>query len=327
MGINGFMKNMVQDVPEIKQRIYDSVYIDCNYFLHYFIYNCKNDNDLYHKINNYINQLFSVINITHQVNLIFDGKYPEHLQHVNPKKMTLEQRYKNKKESDAYDKQKIAPKTKIVKTFKTFIVDSVNLVKKMYKTEFEVLVNDDYIDDEADFKILNHIYESNFKDVCIISRDSDMILIAYSLVCKKKINIDILSSLRPILFIDVNKLKKNYDLDYILIMLFLGNDYLPKLSNVDYETVIKNYDLYLKHENPTIINENKVDFNNLINYLTYIILNKNIKYKFNNLDFVRFEKYYNNILWCLAKYKVIINDKIYLEDTNNVINIYNFIYS
>jgi hypothetical protein len=197
----------------------------------------------------------------------------------------------------------------------------------MYKTEFELLVNDDYIDDEADFKILNHIYESNYKDVCIISRDSDMILIAYSLVCKKKINIDILSSLRPILFIDVNKLKKNYDLDYVLIMLFLGNDYLPKLSNVDYETVIKNYDLYLKHENPTIINENKVDLNNLINYLTYIILNKNIKYKFNNLDFARFEKYYNNILWCLAKYKVITNDKIYLEDTANVINIYNFIYS
>ena len=41
MGINGFMKNITHDVPEIKKRIYDALYIDCNYLLHYFIYNCK----------------------------------------------------------------------------------------------------------------------------------------------------------------------------------------------------------------------------------------------------------------------------------------------
>lgn len=325
MGINGFMKNMSQDLPEVKKRIYESVYIDCNYLLHYFIYNCKNDNDLYYKISNYIKYLFEVITITKQVNLIFDGKHPQHLKQVNPKKITLEQRYKYKKESDAYDKQPIAPKTEIVKTFKTFIVDSVDSIKKIYKTNYEILVNDDYIDDEADFKILNHIYESNFKNICIISRDSDMILIAYSLVCKKNINIDILSSLRPIMFIDVNNLNKGYNLDYVLIILLLGNDYLPKLSNVDYETIISNYNLYLKHENPVIIKDGKIDLNNFINYLTYIILNKKIKYKLNNLNFSRFEKYYNNILWCLGKYKVINNDVNYLEDTNNVINIYNFI--
>lgn len=327
MGINGFMKNMSHDLPELKKRIYESVFIDCNYLLHYFIYNCKNENDLYYKINNYIKYLFEVITITKQVNLIFDGKHPHHLQQVNPKKKTLEQRYKYKKESDAYDKQRIAPKTEIVKTFKTFILNSIDSIKKIYKYDYDILVNDDYVDDEADFKILNHIYESNLKDICIISRDSDMILIAYSLICKKNINIDILSSLRPIMFVDVNNLNKGYNLDYVLIILLLGNDYLPKLSNVDYETIISNYDLYLKHENPAIIKDGKVDLNNFINYLTYIILNKKIKYKYNNLDFSRFEKYYNNILWCLNKYKVINNDINYLEDTNNVINIYNFIYS
>jgi hypothetical protein len=327
MGINGFMKNMRQDNPNKKNRNYEAVYVDCNYLLHYFIYNCKNDDDLYQKTYSYLKYLFETIDILYQIHLIFDGKHPQHLQQINPKKQTQEQRSKYKKESDDYDKQIIAPKMKIVSTFKTHLIDSINSLKKIYKKQFEIIINDDSIDDEADFKILNGIYESNFKNMCIISRDSDMILIAYSLICKKKINIDILSNLRPIMFIDVSELNKGYNLDYVLIVLLLGNDYLPKLSNVDYDTVITNYNQYLKHENNPILIDYKINYHNFINYLTYIILNKKIKLNLKNIDCFRFEKYYNNILWCLKKYKVIDNENNYTEDTNNVINIYNFIYS
>ena len=129
------------------------------------------------------------------------------------------------------------------------------------------------------------------------------------------------------MFIDTSELNKGYNLDYILIVLLLGNDYLPKLSNVNYDTIINTYNQYLKHENSPILTDNKINYNNFINYLTYIILNKKIKLNLNNIDCLRFEKYYNNILWCLKKYKVIDNDNNYVEDTNNVINIYNFIYS
>jgi transcriptional regulator of heat shock response len=85
------------------------------------------------------------------------------------------------------------------------------------------------------------------------------------------------------------------------------------------------------HENPKIINNKKIVLNNLINYVSYIIVNKNIKLNIKNFDFVRFNKYYNNILWCLKKYKVINDETNYvyenIEDNNKVINIYNFIYS
>lgn len=327
MGIHGFMKNMQQDEPSVKERKYDSVYIDCNYLLHYFIYNCKNDNDLNKKISDYMRYLLETITIINEIHLIFDGKHPHHLQKVNPKKLTQEKRYKNKVDSDAYDKQVIAPKTEIVSTFKTFIIEAINFQKMIYKSDFEIVINDDSIDDEADFKILDSIDESKYKKFCIVSKDSDMILIAYSLIFKKKINIDILSNLRPIQFVDINMLSKDLNLDYVLIMLLLGNDYLPKLSNVDYQTIMYNYKKYIIHQNPLIIEDNKVDYTNLINYLTYIIINKKIKFNFKNLNFKRFEKYYNNILWCLKKYKVVTNDKEYMEDTNNVINIYNFIYS
>ena len=65
-------------------------------------------------------------------------------------------------------------------------------------------------------------------------------------------------------------LNKNYDLDYILIILLLGNDYLPKLSNVDYDTIINCYDKYRKHENEQILIDNKINYRNFINYLLVI---------------------------------------------------------
>jgi 5'-3' exonuclease len=327
MGINGFMKNMIQESADKKKRIYECILIDCNYLLHYFIYNCKNDNDLYYKINKYIKHLLETVIITKEVQLIFDGCHPHHLGELNPKKNTLIQRYKNKKECDDYDKQKIAPKMEIVKKFKNYINESVEQVNKIYKYGFKITINDDYKDDEADFKILDYINESDYKSYCIVSRDSDMILIAYSLIYKKKINIDILTNLKPILFVDVNELTKNNNLDYILIILLMGNDYLPKVSNIDYEIIIKNYKQYFKHTNSEIIKDDKINYDNLKFFISYIVTNKKIKFKFTKLNFNRFDIYYNNILWCLNKYKVIDNKNNYIEDTKNVINIYNFIYS
>ena len=325
MGITGFMKNMIQENSNIKKREYEETYIDCNYLLHYFIYNCKNDEDLYKKTYNYFKYMFSMMETTKIIYLIFDGKHPHHLQQINPKKQTQEQREKYKKESNEYDKQKIAPKTEIVSTFKTFLEQSINSIKKMYNNNLKIVINDDTKEDEADFKILDSISESKYKKICIVSRDSDMVLIAYSMINKKKIKIDILSNLKPIKFINVNEISNKYNLDYILVILFLGNDYLPKLSNIDYDEIINCYNNYIKHKNSNIIEGNNINYDNLVNFITYIIVNKNIKFNIKKIQSERFEIYYNNILWCLKKYKVIENNKSYIEDTNNVINIYNFI--
>lgn len=325
MGISGFLKNMKMDEAKEKKRIYDSIYIDCNYLLHYLIYRCKNDNELYNKTKNTIEMLLKTIEIKQRLNYIFDGKHPTHLEKTNPKKMTQEMRMKYKKESDDYDKQKIAPGMKIIETYKKFLIDITNNIKKILQLKFEIKINDDTIDDEADFKILNDINEKKEKDVCIVSKDSDMILIAYSLNNKNKMNIEILSNLKPLLFIDVLNMDKGYKLDYILMMLLLGNDYLPKLSNVNYEILINSYEKYMKHNHEKIIQNNKIKYESLRLFLTYITIFDKIKYNYKKLDKGRFQIYYNNMMWCLKKYNVIENDNEYIPDTNNVINIYNFI--
>ena len=193
-----------------------------------------------------------------------------------------------------------------------------------------MIINDDYIDGEADIKILDIICYSLYNNFCIISKDTDMIMISYSIILEKNnITIDVLYNLRPILFIDINKIIIKYNMlgkDYLLLLLLLGNDYLPSLSNINYDILLKTYNKYILHQNESIIYQDKINLDNLNLFITYYIIIKNIKYNYKLIDNKRYNNYYNNLLWTLNYYKI-LNYKIdYIPDKiNNVINIYNFI--
>ncbi len=169
------------------------------------------------------------------------------------------------------------------------------------------------------------------KKIMIFTIDSDLIIIAYNLcfMDNKELNINILCNTKPINIIDVKNLNKNYDFDYILLSLLLGNDYLPKISNIKYENLFNNYDTYYNIHNKRIISNNNVDLDNLCYYISIIISNKKIKYNRKKINKNRFDIYINNLLWCLANYKVINNNNNYnyIQDSLSVIYIYDFIFS
>ena len=333
MGIKDYLKYLKKEY--INDTIeYDHVYIDCNYLIHFLIYKCKNDKDLYYKINNFWENLSSSIKIKSTIQLVYDGEYDD-TQLTNPKFQTHLLRYKNKVESNEYDKQIIKPGSKILNIFKYYIVDIIEKYKKINKSKFQIFINSDEIKGEADIKILNSIYNSNQNNVCICSKDSDMILIAHSLSINKLIKIDVITNFRPLQIVYIDNFKK-YNLDYIFIVLLLGNDYLPKISNINYESIIDTYEKYIKYNKP-IISNNVIDYNNLIEFITFFIIigsKKKIKFNFNSFDPNRFKIYINNLLWCLGYYKVINNNfnyiqEIYNQDDDiklkNTINIFNFV--
>lgn len=334
MGIKDYLKHLKQE--EIIDIIeYDHVYIDCNYLIHFLIYKCTNDKELYGKICNFWNNLMKAVKIKSSVHLIYDGEHGDKEPMNNPKLQTLILRYKDKKVSDDYDKQEIKPGSKILGTFKYYLVDIIKKYKKINKVKFNIIENDDQINGEADIKILNSIYDMSSERICICSKDSDMILIAHSLAINKSMRIDVITNFRPILIVYVEKFKK-FNLDYILIVLLLGNDYLPKISLVSYETIIKTYSEYIKY-NKSIISNGSININNFIEFITYFIImgsKKKIKFNLKNLDSDRFRIYINNLFWCLKHYKVISNDLNYVQEIThpednakckNAIHIHNFI--
>ncbi len=359
MGIKDYLKHLVQEEHTSNtRRNYENLYIDCNFMIHYLIYKCKNDLDLYARTFDYFKYVFDVIKVTNQIILVFDGEYDKTINLTNPKHQTHVLRAKYKKTSDDYDKQPIYPGSDIIETFKNYMEDIMNKYKSINKMDFNIKTNSDKVNGEADFKILDDIVEQDKRNICILSKDSDMVLIAYSLIIKKDINVDILINLRPIKFINVNNIvlfekpifngEKNintYGLDYVLLIMFLGNDYLPKISNINYDTLITCYNKYIQHGNESIICKNKIKKDNLINFINYIIIYKKVKFNKKNLDIDRFNIYFNNLSWSLKHYHVLINKFEYIQDSNlnsddsdnkdddkeektrirNVINLYNFI--
>lgn len=348
MGIKDYLKHLEQRELAFKSIInYENLYIDCNFMIHYLIYKCNNDFELCTKTFDYFKYIFSIIKVSKTIILVFDGECDKTFI-SNPKQQTHEIRAKYKKISDDYDKQPIYPGSEIISTFKTCIIDIIEKYKLTNKLNFTIRTNDDSLEGEADFKILKDIDESDESNICILSKDSDMVLIAYSLIIKKNILVDILINLRPIKFIHVNKIvtlpkpifngKKiieSYGLDYVLVIMLLGNDYLPKISNIDYNTLLNCYNKYLTHGNYPIISKNKIKKKNLINFITYIIITKKVKFNIKKLDLERFKIYYNNLSWSLKHYLILNNDNEYIQDINNleenqvriknVINVYNFI--
>jgi len=333
MGIKDYLKYITYEIPQAKSRDYDYVYLDGNYLLHYLIYKCNSDIDLYKKVFNFWDHLTSILKIKKSLYLIFDGEY-ETEAISNPKLQTHIIRSKAKIKSDDYDKQSIYPGSQIIKTFKEFLIDIIEKYKKINRFNFTIEINGDDIKGEADIKILDSIYNSSQNNICICSKDSDMILISHSIITRKSIHIDILSDIRPIKFVNINKLN-NYGIDYVLIVLFLGNDYLPKISNVSYEVIIESYNKYIKFNKP-IISNNKIQLDNLINFISLIICSSKKKIKFNHtsIDLNRFTIYFNNLNWCLKYYKAIDNSVEYISEIKNineeikiknVLNIFNFL--
>jgi len=325
MGIKNYLKfidKVIINNSNKDTNNYDAIYFDCNYLLHYLIYNCADDDYLFLKLEYFIRFVIKHFNCK-KIYIIFDGECDD--KDNNPKLQTHIKRYKNKdinEENLNYDKQIIKPKCDLILKFKNKFIEILN---KLNITNIDI--DDDYNFGEGDFKIMNSIYKNDDKNILIFTIDSDLILISYNICIAKNYNINILCNTKPINIINVNYLNKNYDLDYVLLSLLLGNDYLPKISNINYNDLFNNYITYYNINNQRIINNNTININNLSYFISIIIYNKNIKFNYNKLSKYRFDIYINNLLWCLNTYKVISYNNPFIQDSLSIIYIYNFIYS
>lgn len=328
MGIKNFLQNF-NIIKYSNPKTFNDLYLDCNYLIYNLINNCNNNEEFKKKILKFTNSLFENVIIKNNIHLIFDGLY-DNTEEINPK--TFKTRIYIV--SDKYDKQPIKPKSEIVKFFKETIVNIINNIKKIKLLPINIIIDDDYNEGEGDIKLLKHIYKNRKENNCIISKDSDIILIACSLSIILNINIDVINQPNNISYVVYQDHFKKYGKDYILLMLFLGNDYLPKLSNIEYDTLLISYDNYKRIYKKDIV-ELKINYDNLILFFECVIVylknNKNKKLVFStkNLNINRFKIYYNNINWCLKLYMLLNNDNHYIMDEigDKVINIYNFIYT
>jgi 5'-3' exonuclease len=358
MGIDGFHKWIDKSYPNAyininNDNIFHHMYIDLNYLLHLCHYNSNDEVHLLNKMGITILDMCMKIQPCISLNLFCDGTAPF-------AKMVLqrERRCKNIKTDEDIFKTSLnfTPGTKFIKEISTKLEKYIKIIK----SQFNINVNIDSIaPGEAEIKIKNKLlkYYNNNKNHnhLLITNDADVVLILSSDESYKKTNIMInnkILSIEKLMYehfkIYNNKLINTYhNLDFVFLSLLLGNDYIPKISEISPIKIWDSYKLNInKHEYLIKKENNKFDINKqfLIDILNDCIgkIGKN-KIKKNYYLFNReiYSNYFEGILWTIDMYKSgrcknynyicnyqrpinILDFVLYIDSLENI-NKYNFI--
>ncbi|AYV76349.1 MAG: XRN 5'-3' exonuclease [Terrestrivirus sp.] len=233
------------------------------------------------------------------------------------------------------------PGTYFMKSLSVKLLNYVNKLKNIYKIQVHLQT---FGKGEAELKLINQLIINSFigSDIfsknsknneshCIYSSDADIFVIIAATGIKNVfvnngqniINFDKLMALHQSKFklkcntIDINN---NYRTDFSFVSLFMGNDYIPKVSHVTFDKLWEAYtnafnDINFAAKNTQFLiaydnNNNTVINKKFMSKLFYLINKKTIKNKksifpFRLEDFI-VEKYYNyllGIVWCHDTYR------------------------
>ena len=300
---------------------YDDIYIDMNYVIHLCYYNAKDINHLKNKIFYHLMQITKTYHPLKHLYLYFDGGSGE------IKKNTCIKRIKS---SESANKNKeVAIDPKIFSHKSDFMKDITKLLKERMtpkvlhiKDDVKIRINDSTIFGEGEIKMAKniihkhnkHLEEDNSYNSLIISNDSDSVIIS---LCN---NIDNIYILNKSNVIDIDKIKEvftgkyntNY-MDFVLLSLFQGNDYFPKLKYISYKTIWEAYDKYIKLESrfrsdDLSLYHDNININNLKTYIMYLMCEIPTQYK----------KYNCNLQFLVEKY----NKTDYIKIIEYCINLY-----
>lgn len=325
MGIHNFhkwiKKNFSDCCDQINQKVStEHLYIDINFCLHNVAYNTTNPSTLMKKVCTFIENMLNIIEPQKSITFAMDGPAPYAkliLQRI--RRQNMARNIDNEIKTNEINPLCFTPGTKFMLEFNTKLKDFLSNLKEKFKVNIIELFNGP---DEAELKIIRQLLINNIKypldKHIILSNDADVCVMSTTLCCYEKIsiaikskkNIDLFNIKKFVEILNVPHIKnynKNYDLAFIL--LFMGNDYLPKLLYISFDNIIKSYKLTLIKNRYGLTNN---DFSVNINFLKDLMMSLTLNFKnqgwiksFNMLEYndSQYKNYLQGILWCLDCYR------------------------
>jgi 5'-3' exonuclease len=313
-------------IETTKNNIYEYIYIDMNYVLHYSIYGCKTIDAFIQNIYFNLDILFMNFIATKKIFFALDGT-PAYA------KIILQRERRQDTNSSAecpqnLDHLGLSVGTKMMKKLENKIQMYIDNLYKTFKyTKPELKFSKSSECDEGEIKIcreiiLNGTYNLSHRHL-IIGNDADIIVL--SMGAKPIYNINILVnengnknrmliSLKLLLESFAISLNKNSDMcvmannnlrdDFVIVSLMMGNDYFPKLAFINYIKLWEFYYIFAKECNDTIINNGKFNIENFKKFAGIIYSNMNTgkTITVNTYDKDRVTSYLEGLLWCLKIY-------------------------
>jgi hypothetical protein len=346
MGIQNYQKYIDTNHKEcyIKKRVFDHIYIDLNYIMHYCIYHCKKEEQF---INRIIANLDSILLdkciAKKSIVITIDGPCTYSKINLQRKRRLSMIRHTNPKENiKNINSLHLTPGTTLLDTLERYLEEIyIPKLKSLYKLfKINIRLSKSSEPNEGEIKLVQDIYKNNINNNSshlILGNDADLIVIATSIFQVDNIFVGIkrLDNTIDILSVDIliNKIKnlcklyhENIRLDYALVSIIMGNDYLSKLSFIK-DKLWNSYFETIKNTNNTIITfvNNEITFNLdvFIDFLFNIMENtsKNFnKFNYNSYNEDKIKSYLEGLLWCLNMYMTGICSKIDYEYKYNSVN-------
>lgn len=331
MGIPHFLSLIANNKTIIYElsTIINYLFIDANCILHCITF--KNENDLITKFKNTIIELIDIIKPTNMLFIAIDGVVPfaKIIQQKKRRYNTLANGTK-----DLFSLE-FSPGSNFMKKLHNELLTFIDHIKNTYNID---VIYTSYLEKgEGEHKIYNYIKSNNIsnKNIVIYSADSDLVLLSCISKYTNNNNIYVtkytqdiskyipcIKSDKLLYFIDINALCDmlfkdiNTLFDYIIIFIFVGNDFVPPISGlindghpfkilIDTYENLKNIDIYYR-----IFKSNKIDtcnFKIYIKNLLNALNNENINTVFD------YQEYYTH---CFGIYDYIE------EDTKTIVKNY-----
>lgn len=323
MGILNYYKWLKESYPDAFKKkyleTYDNIYIDLNYLLHMSSYNAESKKQLVSKLSDFIENILTYCTPKKTVNFFTDGSCPL-------AKLILQRQRRmiiatNNELSDVkFSSLNFTPGTKFMDT----IEETLKPLSKKLEIIFNIKTNffvDDF--DEAEIKIKKELMKNqklNKSDThLLVTNDADVVVILSTLddphsvfILFKDKEFKILG-MSDLLNLHTKKFGKTkyYNLDFALLSMFQGNDYIKKVGLVSLDNIWKSFKMNLNLQEKKELVKNK-NFEINTEFLSDIFFDicslSNVKRKphkdftLKNLNINLYKNYLDGLMWCMNLY-------------------------
>lgn len=339
MGVKNFNKWIYTNFPKCyttnvyKKRIYDNIYVDINHILHVAIHESINHVEFKKNITKRLNYIFCNYVPLKNVFLVVDGPPPF-------AKLILQRMRRSETDSNNIDNDLnpilLTPGTELMDFVSNILESYKKYLRNLYKiTKPKIHVSCHDENGEGEIKILRNLIKYGNKSLpdshLIISKDADAIIMSmnvrpiyniYVLTTFSKNNVIV--SIKKLILLLTKKILNNKSHiyfsnnfirnDFVLIMILMGNDYIPKIYGINIDSIWKTYIEFVKNNKNFkgfIINDKETNLDLFLEYLK-LLENNTRKYskKYNKK---LCESYIEMMMWSYCQYSVSIpiNNTIY----------------